>query len=177
MSICTAKYIWTSDDYVVAMGRHYSLALRFAYKMLLKVASALLLALVIFITIVAVVSPDGKRAPYWAFALVATICVYGLVYDRVNVWYWKRKFRKSPPAKGIEWTFEDDFVQMKASLGEATLKWEAFIKVVEFPDGFMFYSTKNFFFWIPFSSLESVLCIETVRAMIINSKCPYTQQK
>jgi hypothetical protein len=177
MPICKAKHIWTSDEYVTAMHRHYSFKFRREFKILLKVACALLLAFVVFVTFIAIVFPYDKPAPYWAFALTAVICVYGLVYHRVNVWYWKRRFRKRPQPTEIEWTFTDDAVQMKTCLGEATVKWEAYEKVLEVRDCFLFYSTRSLFSWIPFSSLESIECIGAIREMIAKSKCPFIQQK
>lgn len=176
MSICTAKYILTTDVYVASMQRHYSLRLRREFKILLKVACALLLALVVFLTFVGIVLPYDRPAPYWAFALIAMISVYGLVHDRVNVWHWKRRFRKNPHGTNneVEWTFANDAVRMKTPLGEATVKWEAFVKIIDLPDGFLFYHTKVLFSWIPFTSFESDQCVGTVRGMIAKSECPFT---
>lgn len=139
MSICTAKYILTTDVYVASMQRHYSLRLRREFKILLKVACALLLALVVFLTFVGIVLPYDRPAPYWAFALIAMISVYGLVHDRVNVWHWKRRFRKNPHGTNneVEWTFANDAVRMKTPLGEATVKWEAFVKIIDLPRWFL----------------------------------------
>jgi hypothetical protein len=179
MQACSAKYIWTADEYVTAMQRHYSLKVRREFKILLKVTCAILLAFTLFVAFVTIAFPYDKQAPYWSLILVIVICIYGLIYDRINVWYWKRKFLKKPERveNEIEWTFADDTVQMKAPLGEATVKWESYLKIVEVLDGFLFYHTKNLFSWIPFNSIESEQCIGTIREMIIKSKCPYTQQR
>ncbi len=177
-AMCKANYPWTQDAYVTAMQRHYQLKLRTEFRILLKVTCALLLAFVLFVTLLSFVFPGPDPAPYWSLLLTAAICIYGLVFDRVNVWNWKRKFLKRHYADApVEWVFMDNVVKTKTELGESTSKWQAFIKVVEFNDGFLFYTMHTFFYWIPFHSFDSINCIETVREMIVRNQCTYILQK
>ena len=178
MSECVAKYKWTGDAYVIAMQRHYGLVLREGFAILIKLTCGLLLTLIVSVVIALTVLPGDKPTPYWAFAGTALVCLYGLVYNRVNVWYWKRTFKKRENNPNeIKWLFSNDSIQMRTEFGEATLKWQGFLKYVEVKDGFLFYSTKNLFFWIPFTSFTSLECVEIVRALIVDNKCPFTQQK
>jgi hypothetical protein len=50
--------------------------------------------------------------------------------------------------------------------GEATFRWQSFLKIVDAGDGFLFYSLKNLFHWLPFSAFESAACIEHVRDFV-----------
>ncbi len=175
---CIARYVWNTDELVTAMQRHNSVRLRNEFRVLLKVTCALLLAFAVFLAIVSIVSPYDKPAPYWSLILIILICVYGLIYDRINVWFWKRTFRKRPDFEtDVEWAFLDDAVKMKSSLGEATVKWKAFVKVVAVKDGFLFYSTEKFFHWVPFHSLNSINCVESIRELVIKNQCPFIKQK
>lgn len=179
MSItCTARYVWTQDELVTGMQRHYSVKFRNEFRMLLKVTCALLLAFTLIVVLVSIVYPYDKPAPYWSLILTMGICIYGLVYDRINVWFWKRNFRKRPDAEtDVEWVFAEDVLKTKTSIGEGTIQWKAFIKVAETRDGFLFYSMKNFFHWIPFHSFDSMDCIGNVRELIVKSGCQVIQQK
>ena len=175
---CTAKYAWTPDEYVTAMQRHYSIRFRNLFRILLKVTCALLLALALLVACVSIVYPYGQPAPYWSLTLISLICIYGLIYDRVNIWHWRRRFRRRPDLEGpTEWVFTQDGIETKTSLGEGTAKWKAFIKIVEVEDGFLFYSMEKLFSWIPFHSFDSMDCVDTVRNLIIKSGCRFIKHK
>lgn len=176
--VCKANYVWTQDEFVTAKQRYYQNKFRDVFRILLKLTCAFLLLLVLFVVAISIVFPSPNPAPYWTFILTVAICIYGLIYDRVNVWIWKRKFRKRPNTDtNVEWLFAEDVIKIETVVGEATVKWQAFIKVVEFNDGFLFYTMENFFHWIPFHSLDSVECVEIVRKVIVNNRCPYILQK
>jgi hypothetical protein len=177
MPICKARCLWTADHYVTMINRHNSLRFRREFKILLKLAAGLLLAFTMFVIFVAIASPYDEPAPYLSLILILVICVFALTYDRINEWHLRRNFRKYPDPKEVEWTFTLDGVQTKSSLGEATLKWEAFMKDVEFIDGFLFYYSKNVFSWIPRSAFESAECFETTREIIETSTCLHIRRQ
>jgi hypothetical protein len=105
--------------------------------------------------------------------LLAAFCVYGLLYDRLNVWYWGRNFGKRPDADvQVEWQFRSEEIRTKSELGEAIVHWKSFLRVVETTEGFLFYPLKNFFHWLPFSAFDSAECIESVRHMIQSNGVP-----
>ena len=176
MTNCTAKCPWSADHYVTMISRHNSLRFRREFKILLQVAAGFLMAFTVFLIFVAIAFPDDEPAPYWSLILILVICVFALTYDRINEWYWRRNFRKYPNPTEVEWTFTEEGVQTKSSLGEGTLKWEAFIKVVEFIDGFLFYYSNNLFSWIPRSAFETAECFDTTRDLIETSKCALIRQ-
>lgn len=177
-TICTAKYVWTPDELIQAMQQHHSVGFRKEFRILLKVTCALLLSFVLLVVIVSLVYPYDQPAPYWSLILTSVICVYGLIYDRVNVWVWRRGFRKRPDADTlVEWVFKVDAIETKTPLGEASVRWKTFIKIVEVDDGFLFYSMEKFFHWIPFHSFDSEDCIVAVRNLILKNECPFIQRK
>ena len=83
------------------------------------------------------------------------------------------RFGKRPDANvQVEWQFSKEEIKSQTALGEATLHWKSFVRVVETREGFLFYPLKNLFHWLPFSAFESPDCIAKVRGMINKNGVP-----
>jgi hypothetical protein len=77
----------------------------------------------------------------------------------------------------VEWEFSKKEIKTQSALGEATLQWKAFLKVVEASDGFLFYPLEKFFHWMPFSAFESSECVELVRTFVTENNVPLIQRR
>ena len=165
--ICTAKYRWTREELVKAMQHHQKLKIRRAVLLTMRIFCIALLILVGLVTAAWFLLPSKSSPPFWALAVLALFSSYWLIFERLNRWYWARGFNKRPDANiEIEWEFGDDQITMRSDLGTATVGWKSFFKVVETTDGFLFFSQKKLFNWLPFSAFESPECVEKVRQLI-----------
>ncbi len=77
----------------------------------------------------------------------------------------------------VEWQFSQEKIKSWSELGEATLDWKSFLSVVESKEGFLFYTLKNLFHWLPFSALESPDCIARVREFIRENNIPLVEPR
>lgn len=137
------------------------------------VFSIVLLAFVGIVLLAWVLLPSTSAPPFWAFLLLAAFCFYCLFIDRINAWNSSRGFRKRPDANmEIEWQFANGEIRTQSEFGEAIFLWKSFIKVIDTGDGFLFYSLKNLFQWLPFSAFESPQGVERVRELVRVSGIP-----
>lgn len=170
--ICKAKYRWTHEELSRSMRHHYRLKLR-RVLLLMRVFSIVLLSFLGIVLLAWALLPSTSAPPFWALLLLAAFCFYWLFIDRLNAWNSSRGFRKRPDANTeTEWQFSNDEIKTRSEFGEATFHWKSFIKVIDAGDGFLFYSLKNLFHWLPFSAFESPQCIETVRELVRRSGIP-----
>lgn len=171
--ICKAKYRWTREELISAMRHHHQVKLRREIRLLVKIFAVIMLAFIGMLLFVWTVYPANIDPPFWGLLFVASVCVYCLIQDKLNAWYWGRGFAKRPDANTeIEWQFSQNELKIETELGKATLRWKGFLKVVETGEGFLFYSVKNIFNWLPFSGFESPECIEQVRTWVQENDIP-----
>jgi len=171
--ICKAKYRWTREEHLRAMRSHYRLKLR-RVLLLMKLFAVSLLAFMGVVLLAWVLLESTSPPPFWAFGLLVIFCVYWLMIDRMNAWNATRGFSKRPDANAqIEWEFSQANLKLRTELGEATTEWKSILRVVESRDGFLFYSLKNLFQWLPFSAFESAECIEWIRELIKEHNIPF----
>jgi hypothetical protein len=171
--ICKAKYRWTREELRRAMLHHQRVKLRRGVLLIMKGFSALLLTFIGIILFAWILLPSTSAPPFWALLLLALFCIYWLIFDRLNIWYWGRGFAKRPDANiQVEWQFSQKTIKLETELGEATIQWKSFMRVVETSEGFLFYPLKNFFYWLPFPAFESPDCIEKVRKLLRENNIP-----
>lgn len=169
---CKAKYRWTREEHLRAMRNHYRLKLR-RVLLIMKVFAVSLLAFMGLVLVAWLLLESTSPPPFWALGLLVIFCVYWLTIDRMNAWNATRGFGKRPDANTqVEWEFSQDKLKLRTDLGEATFDWKSILRVVESRDGFLFYSLKNLFQWLPFSAFESAECIERVREFIKEHNIP-----
>lgn len=148
------------------MRYHYGLKLH-RVLLLMKVFSVVLFTFVGIVLVAWVAFPSTSPPPFWALAFLAIFCVYGSMMDRINAWNASRGFSRRPDANiEIVWQFFREKIQSRNELGEATIEWKSFLRVVESREGFLFYPLQNLFYWLPFSAFESADCIERVRELV-----------
>lgn len=175
--ICKAKYRWTHEELKRAMRFHYRLKLR-RVLLLMKVFSVALLAFIGIVLIAWLVLPSSSPPPFWALGLLAIFCVYWLMIDRLKAWDSSRGFTKRPDANlEIEWQFSTENIKSRTQLGEATVDWKSFLRVVESREGFLIYPLENFFHWVPFSAFESADCVERVRELVRENSIPLVEAR
>lgn len=154
------------------MRHHYRVKLR-RVLLLAKVFTAFLFTFIGIVLVAWVVLPSTSPPPFWALLLLAAFCIYCLTVDRMYAWYSSRGFAKRPDANvQIEWQFSNEAIKSKTELGEATIHWKSFLRVVETSEGFLFYPLENLFHWLPFSAFESPDCIEKARVLLRENKIP-----
>lgn len=171
--ICKAKYHWTREEVRRGMLNHQRVKLRRPVLMFAKAFSVLLLLLLAAVVVAWLLLPSTSAPPFWALALLALFCIYWLMFDRVNAWYWGRSFAKRPDANvQIEWQFSIEGIKAETELGKGIIYWKTFLRVVETSEGFLFYPLKSIFHWLPFSAFDSPDCVETVRGLIRENGIP-----
>jgi hypothetical protein len=77
----------------------------------------------------------------------------------------------------VEWEFSKKEIKTQSALGEATIQWKGFLRVVEASDGFLFYPLEKLFHWRPFSAFESSECVELVRTFVRENNVPLIQRR
>jgi len=177
---CKAKYRWTREQLTIAMQHHQATKLRRGVVLMMKIFSIILLSFigVVLLAWILLPSPSSPSSPPWALLLLVIFCVYLLMFDRVNAWSWGRRFGKRPDAEmEVEWEFSKKEIRTQSALGEATLQWRGFIKVVEANDGFLFYPLEKFFHWMPFSAFESPDCVDRVRTFVTENNVRLIQRR
>ena len=171
--ICKAKYRWTREELRRAMLHHQRVKLRRGVLLIMKAFAALLLTFIVIVLFAWILLPSTSAPPFWALLLLALFCIYWLIFDRLNIWYWGRGFTKRPDANvQIEWQFSTEGIKAETELGKGIIYWKGFLRVVETSEGFLFYPLKNIFHWLPFSAFESPDCVETVRGLIRENGIP-----
>ncbi len=159
------------------MRFHYRLKLR-RVLLLMKGFSVVLLAFIGIVLIAWIVLPSSSPPPFWALVLLVIFCVYWLMIDRMKAWDSSRGFKKRPDANlEIEWQFSREKIKSRTELGEATVDWKSFLRVVESREGFLFYPLENFFHWVPFSAFESADCVEKVREFVRENNIPLVEAR
>jgi hypothetical protein len=174
---CTAKYRWTREQLTIAMRHHQATRLRRGVVLMMKIFAVILLSFIAVVLLSWILTPAGSTPP-WALLLLVILSFYMLMFDRVNAWSWARRFGKRPDAEmEVEWEFSKKKIKTQSALGEATLQWKGFVKVVEAVDGFLFYPLENFFHWIPFSAFESSDCVDRVRTFAVENNVSLIQRQ
>lgn len=144
---------------------------------MMKIFSIVLLSFIGVLLLAWMLLPSTSSPP-WSLLLLVIFCFYLLMFDRVTAWAWGRRFGNRPDADmEVEWEFSKKEIKTQSALGEATLQWKSFLKVVEASDGFLFYPLEKLFHWMPFSAFESPECIELVRAFMTENKVPLFQRR
>jgi len=174
---CKTKYRWTREQLTIAMQHHQATKLRRGVVLMMKIFSIVLLSF-LGVALLAWILLPSTSSPPWALLLLVIFSFYLLMFDRVNAWSWGRRFGKRPDAEmEVEWEFSKKEIRTHSALGEATLQWKSFIKVVEANDGFLFYPLENFFHWMPFSAFESPDCVDRVRTFVTENNVPLIQRR
>jgi hypothetical protein len=174
---CKAKYRWTREQLTIAMRHHQATKLRRGVVLMMKIFSIILLSLIGIVLLAWILLPSTSPPP-WSLLFLVIFCFYLLMFDRVNAWSWGRRFEKRPDAEiEVEWEFSNKEIKTQSALGEATLQWKSFIKVVEANDRFLFYPLEKFFHWMPFSAFESPHCVDSVRTFMTENKIPLIQRR
>lgn len=174
---CKAKYRWTREELKIAMRQHQATRLRRGVVLLMKIFAIVLLSFIGLVLLAWILVPSTS-APPWALLLLVIFCFYLLMFDRVNAWSWGRNFGKRPDADmEVEWEFSKKEIKTQSALGEATLQWRGFLKVVEASDGFLFYPIEKLFHWMPFAAFESPDCVELVRKFVTENNVPLLQRR
>ncbi len=94
----------------------------------------------------------GGRLLHMGFYVALGVIV--LFIDRTGSWRLQRSVEESPYRdKDIEMEFTGDGVHIRSELDDKTIEWNAFARVVHFPDGFLLFEGPSKCHWIPVSSL------------------------
>ena len=91
------------------------------------------------------------RVPTLFFGVVLVALVFS---PKLDFWLIKKRVRKSPHfhcEMGVHVT--RDNYQESSKFSNSTIDWPVFTKVVRFDDGFLLFSGKHNFFWLPDAAL------------------------
>ena len=166
---CKAKFLFTREELKRAMRHHYEFKLRRIH-LLMRIFAVLLLVFIGLVLVAWLTLPSTSAPPFWAFFLLAVFSLYLLFMIRFNTWNSTRAFEKRPDANSeIEWEFSGEEIKTRSALGEGTIVWKYFSRVIEVRDGFLFYPIRNLFHWVPFSAFNNPSCVEIIRGYLIEN--------
>ena len=143
----TARYRWTADE-ILSAYRWHSRQRPFLLRVLPWAVVVCLIGYgVISILRSAIIS--GLPPLFYGTVL--------LVFLRfVQPWLIRRQFAKRPDRDtDIEWHVASDKIKNRNAHGAAEFAWSALTKVVQTPEGFLFYPTAQIFHWLPRHGLAS----------------------
>jgi hypothetical protein len=127
---------------------------------------------------IGVLAVEGLRSPgaVFFFLFIAAAIYWLFLRPGVAGWWVSRGFNKRPDANAlVEWEISEEGIKTQvAGLASSELQWKLFIEVVETRDGFLFYSHKNIFHWLPFSAFERPEGIDHVRQFAKSHGLKYT---
>lgn len=135
------RFRFTADELVEAHRRYARLQVRPFFRWLVWLFVGLLFLGTVW----------AARAHIW----VAALSMYGVLvclflFGRWSRWLARRRFRQYPEKDGeIEWRISNENIHINGPFTTATSEWKAFHKIVETPDGFLFFRSSRLFHWVP----------------------------
>lgn len=138
----TVRFRWTAKELIVAQAWHYRQRVRPLFRL------ALWIVITSFIVLgsLAVIHPVFS-APVWLLPLGLFLALLQTV---IRPWQIRRQLAKSPHKDAqIEFQITDDSIRTQTIHGQSQFAWSALAKVVETPQGFLFYPTLQVFQWLP----------------------------
>jgi len=171
METYQAEYVLTKEELIRAQKYHYQANLRPSIALLLNVFIALLAVMSLFLLF------DGasSTATVSAVIFIGYAFYWFLLRRKVTSWWLTRNFNKSPAANVLvryEITNEELKIESEG-LAKSEVKWVAFEKIVESSEGFLIYSLKTVFHWLPFSAFKDTEGINKFRAFASASGVEY----
>lgn len=160
MQTYKASYRWTLEELLRAKRNHLQTNLRPSIIIAVNIVSVLLAALSIFILI----DSGLKSAIVSTFTSVGFV-IWWLFRHRTTRWWAGRGFDKRPDSNVlVDWEISEENIKSQCEgLASSEVQWKIFIKVVETNDGFLLYTQKNLFHWLPFSAFAQPEGVEKVR--------------
>ena len=144
------KFMWNSDEAIAAHTAHRKHTFRKPFRF----AANIIAILAIFAGIYRVVAIGWALFPIALFAGG----FYWLFLRRYDMaWTVRRRFKKRPDKdKIVNWTISENELHTSVEgIGEATVKWESFSKVVHAQEGFLFYANNQIYNWFPHSGFSN----------------------
>jgi len=147
LSMSVRYQIHANDAFfTVAFQRHYG------QHRLSGIFSAIRLLGVVVFVLCAITLAVQK---IWLTALFTLGLAVFILFSRKFEHFWRLiKIRKSPfwNEVSVIW-ISDEGLKSNCNKGNADFKWQAFTRVLRFPDGFLLYQGPCVFFWLPDSAL------------------------
>jgi hypothetical protein len=148
-TIINIKYRWNSDEAISAHTSHRLHTFRKPF----RIAANTIAILAMFAGIYRIVVFG------WAFFPVAIFAggFYWLFIRRYDMaWSVRRRFKKRPDRdKIVNWKINEHKLHSSVEgIGESTVIWESFLKVVHGPNGFLFYPNNQMYNWFPHSAFQ-----------------------
>jgi hypothetical protein len=79
-----------------------------------------------------------------------------VVLPRINQWTVKRQLRSNPMLGGPQsFALQEDGLAMENRAGSALVRWPTLLRVVESPEYFLFYYTRQFAYFLPRAAIPS----------------------
>jgi len=164
-----AHFRWTEDEFLKAYKHHYQCQLRRPFRWAINAIAILLVLLAVFVLVV-IKSSIGAAA--MLFVALYWLCLRG----SLTRWFLRRKFRRRPDqGHEVIWIFTEDDLRSESDDVVCTLKWKAFIKWSETPEGFLMYQLEDLFNWLPFDAFDSKDDIDALRDFV-RDKVPTFKQ-
>jgi YcxB-like protein len=143
MNEITVRYLWTADDLLKGT--------RFHFRQLYSRAIHYLFWVVVVGMITAGLNHVSMTGRLQDGLFVLSIGLFPIFYIKLLYpWIIRRQFAKRPDVKTkIEWRITSDNLQVRNTQGSSEFIWSALCKVIETPEGFLFYPTEQIFHWLP----------------------------
>lgn len=165
----TASYKWTRDEFVVAQISYVRQRTRPKFK-------GVRYLILVFLWIYAIWYAHPGVWQWFVYAEAAALSFIALGGDTTLTWLFTRKWKKAQQRESDNfYQFTPDTIAMQTRFGNSTVKWDAFIKILEVKRGFLLFQQPRLFYWVPFHAFEGTADIEKVRELIVRSEVPFTR--
>ena len=165
----TASFKWTSDEFSEAQRSHAASQLRPWLRYAFLSIVVLVSAGTVLLTLTKPLTADSIIQLVIVGGSCALLLASGLFKGRNFKGHWKRGQLKE---RDVMYRFTPDALLLEDELSSASIRWQAFVKVLEAERGFLFYSQAAMFHWVPFHAFEDQQDIERVRKYIVQSEVP-----
>lgn len=149
-----ARYRWTADEALRAQHFHVRHTLtRFYRPVLCTVAGFAIVAGLVLMVLSCVDRGPEPRDTSGEFLAAAFMIVGGLMpfaMPSVRRWRTRRQFAMRPDRNcEVEWTIDANEISLQTPQSRATSTWQAIMKIVATPEGFVIYKGPRMFQWLP----------------------------
>jgi hypothetical protein len=139
----TIRYRWTIEEVQEGSKWHFRHRVRWPFRFLLYT-----LMVLFFLTGAWEI---WKKGPSFNGFLLLGVGLYVVVMLWVvRPWLVGRRFARRPGRNSdVQWIIGAKNLHMQFALGSSEISWQAFVKVVQTPTGFLLYPLPQIFHWLP----------------------------
>ncbi len=148
------RYVWTAEELFAATRWHYRQLVRPALRWCIHLLAGLVMILGLLLMLI-VLNPIVPCDCHPAGEIIAAVAIgVGLAWFVLPKpylrWCVRREFARFPEQHhAIEFRISRERIAHTTRVSEGSTTWDAYVKVVESPEGLLLYMTRYLFKWFP----------------------------